>query len=155
MSDNALQAFRYANEISHANPRQLDKIVEMFLRVAEIARRIPDSTIDEDGTAYDIEYYSYREIARAKRKMNEVGSGYQFDMKNFEAAAAYYRQAYALAPNAAEKISSLEGEASCFWNLGNKQKWADIKEEQLPYLDEKSRQYAETQIECELKNRAC
>ncbi len=152
MGQNAVLAYQYAKEISANSPRQLDKIIEMFSKVAEIARAFPQKVETEKGESFDVEYLCYREIARAKRKMNEVGSGYHFDMKNYYESADYYHRAFELADSSAEKLSSLDGEASCYWNLGNKQKWCDVKEQQIDFISEKDKVRAVLEIAREQKN---
>ena len=152
MGQNAVLAYQYAKEISKSSPRQLDRIIDMFSKVAEIAHAFPQQLVTENGTRCDVEYLCYREIARARRKMNEIGSGYRFDMKNYQESARYYHKAFELAVTQEEKLTSLDGEASCYWNLGNKQKWCDVKEQQIDYINEKDRVKMVLEIARELKN---
>ncbi len=152
MGQNAVLAYQYAKEISKSSPRQLDRIVDMFSKVAEIAHAFPQTVMTDKGISCDVEYLCYREIARARRKMNEIGSGYHFDMKNYHESARYYHKAFELAATPEEKLTSLDGEASCYWNLGNKQKWCDVKEQQIDYISEKDRLKTVLEIAREQKN---
>lgn len=96
-------------------------------------------------------YVAYREIARAYKKKNLLLSGFSYDSKNYVEAADYYYKAYQHAPDAGKKLSSLDGAASMYWNLGKKDKWCDVRLKQIELLSDsdKTRLYMDIAHETE------
>ncbi len=96
-------------------------------------------------------YVAYREIARAYKKKNLLLSGFSYDSKNYVEAADYYYKAYQHAPDAGKKLSSLDGAASMYWNLGKKDKWCYVRLKQIELLSDsdKTRLYMDIAHETE------
>lgn len=98
-------------------------------------------------------YSSYREMARAYKKKNLLLSGYAYDSKNYAQAAEYYYKAFENAADAGNKLSSLDGAASMYWNLGNKDKWCEVRLKQIELLSDKDKTRLYMDIANETKDR--
>lgn len=110
--------------------------------------------LDNTKTEKDNEnlYAAYREIARAYKKKNLLLSGFNYDSKNYAEAAEFYYKAYEYAPDAGKKLSSLDGAASMYWNLGKKDKWCDVRLKQIELLSDSDKTRLYMDIAHEMKD---
>lgn len=113
-----------------------------------IKRNLDNTKAEKDNENL---YAAYREIARAYKKKNLLLSGFSYDSKNYAEAAAFYYKAYEHAPDAGKKLSSLDGAASMYWNLGKKDNWCDVRLKQIELLSDsdKTRLYMDIAHETE------
>lgn len=92
-----------------------------------------------DSNDKEMLYGSYRETARAYKKKNLIQSPYPYDSQNYIEAAEYYLKAYENAPDDGRKLSSLDGAASMYWNLDDKDKWCKVKLKQAAVISDKDK----------------
>lgn len=103
----------------------------------------------EDAIEESLEYRIFRKAAKEFKNKNMLNSGCAYDLDNYKTAAYFYEKAFEVAPNNGEKLSSLEGLASCYWNMEDKAKWCEVKEKQLELLNKQDQPRLKEWIEKE------
>ena len=128
-SSNEQEALQALSVFVKENPEALETIIKANLMFLEKFRHADKENL----------YNIYRETARAYKKKNLIQSNYPYDVQNYAEAAVYYLKAAEKAPEAGQKLSSLDGAASMYWNLDDKEQWCRVKLQQISIVSNKDK----------------